>query len=1119
MTLRRILFVFALLTVSGVVVAAAPKRKRKPAAPLIDPQLAIKQFQIPAGATMDLFAAEPTLMNPVQFCFDEQGRIYVAETYRYRKDVYDIRDHMNMYSNDLACRTVEDREAMLRKFLGDKVDELTNASEQIRLLEDRTGSGKADYSTVYATGFNSIVNGLGAGVLALKGNVYYTDIPNLWEMRDTNHDGHADVRKSLSYGYGVHTSLTGHDLHGLALGPDGKIYYSIGDRGLHVKTQEGKWLDYPDMGSVLRCNPDGSELEVFAYGVRNPQKLAFDDYGDLFTGDNNADHGDAARLVYVVEHGDSGWRIGFQISQTTPLGMWNAEELWHTNFPGQAAYIVPPADYIAQGPAGITHYPGTGFPASLDDHFFLCDYKGSSANSGIHSFAVEQKGAGFTMVDHTHYLWHILATDVNFSPDGRLFVADWVAHWPVTNKGRLYRLYYPETVNNPEVLETKKLLAEGMAKRTPEELGKLLAQPDQRVRLQAQFELADRVVKVGEKIEADDISTASRKNCLNELLEVAQHGTNRFARIHALWGLGQIGHRSQYFADSLAPVLPLLNDSDAEIRAQTAKILGEACDQKAFSGLVQALGDANLRVRFFAALSLGKLGNPAAVQPLLAMLRENANRDPYLRHAGAMGLMETADKAALIAAGKDESAAARMGVLLAMRRLLMPEITMFLHDANPLVVVEAARAINDAPINPAMPELAALIDHPTTNEFLDWRVINANFRVGESENAVALAKYAADGDALTGMRVEALYALQTWTKPSPRDRITGLWRPLPDRDGSVAASALSPVIEKVLVGSPAPVQVAAVQAVRALSLTQAGPAVYELAVNSQTPAEVRVEALQALEEFHDPHLLDAAKAALSNSNETVRNEGNRLLANLDPAAAIGSLTTAMNHGDWKEQQGALAILSKLPGAGADDLIGHWLDKLRAGHAPKQIEFDILAAAQERNSDLIKEKLKQYRAAQPKNDEFAGFRETLYGGDAAAGKLIFTQNPQANCIACHKIEKKGGDVGPNLTGIIKRHDREYILESILFPNKKIAPGFDSVLIRLKNGDVKAGILKSETADELTINSSEEGVFSLEKVKKNDIASRQRGLSAMPEGFDKTLSKKDIRDLVEFLAESK
>src|SRR5258708_4780400 len=221
---------------------------------------AIKGFQIPAGMKASLYAAEPLLANPVAFCFDEKGRCFVAETFRLHKGVTDNRDHMDWLDDDLASRTVDDRVALYKKHLKDKFPSYEIEHDRIRLIEDIDGDGVADKATVFADSFHTAAEGLGSGVLARKGAVYYTDIPNLWLLRDTKSTGKADVRKALSTGYGVHISFIGHDSHGLRFGPDGKLYFSIGDRGLNVKTPEGKILCNPDSGAVLRCDPDAANL-------------------------------------------------------------------------------------------------------------------------------------------------------------------------------------------------------------------------------------------------------------------------------------------------------------------------------------------------------------------------------------------------------------------------------------------------------------------------------------------------------------------------------------------------------------------------------------------------------------------------------------------------------------------------------------------------------------------------------------------------------------------------------------------------------------------------------------------------------------------------------------------
>ena len=398
---------------------------------------AIRSFRVPSGMKVELFAAEPLLANPVAFCLDQNGVAYVAETFRHSDGVTDTRNHMDWLDDDLASRSVADRVAMYKKYLGSKFESFHVQHERVRRVVDRDGDGRADSSTVFADGFNDPAAGIGAGVLARKGDVWYTCIPGLWKLRDTKGDGRADSRKLLHNGYGVHVGFLGHDLHGLRFGPDGRLYFSIGDRGFNVTTFDGKTLTVPDTGSVLRCEADGTGLEVFATGLRNPQELAFDQFGNLFTGDNNSDSGDRARWVYVVQGGDSGWRIGYQFLEGPySRGPWNEERLWYPAFEGQAAYIVPPVANVSDGPSGLTYDPGVStLPATFKNHFFLVDFRGSSSSSGIRSFAVEPEGASFKLVDSKQFVWSVLATDVDFGPDGGLYFCDWVEGWNKTAEG------------------------------------------------------------------------------------------------------------------------------------------------------------------------------------------------------------------------------------------------------------------------------------------------------------------------------------------------------------------------------------------------------------------------------------------------------------------------------------------------------------------------------------------------------------------------------------------------------------------------------------------------------------------------------------------------------------
>ncbi|HLX59637.1 MAG TPA: hypothetical protein VKX17_00005, partial [Planctomycetota bacterium] len=127
-----------------------------------DAENAIKSFKVPKDLVVELFAAEPLLAHPVALCCDEHGRFFVAETWRFADGInggpdsdlgaLDLRGHMDWLEQDMANHTPQDREAMLKRNLGEKAKRLTVASEIVRMIEDTKGTGRADKSTIFADG-------------------------------------------------------------------------------------------------------------------------------------------------------------------------------------------------------------------------------------------------------------------------------------------------------------------------------------------------------------------------------------------------------------------------------------------------------------------------------------------------------------------------------------------------------------------------------------------------------------------------------------------------------------------------------------------------------------------------------------------------------------------------------------------------------------------------------------------------------------------------------------------------------------------------------------------------------------------------------------------------------
>ncbi|MFN7804296.1 MAG: HEAT repeat domain-containing protein, partial [Planctomycetaceae bacterium] len=913
-------------------------------------------------------------------------------------------------------------------------------------------------------------------------------------------------------GYGVRVAFRGHDSHGLRMGPDGRIYFSSGERGFNIQTREQTRLVYPDQGAVLRCNPDGSELEVVHAGLRNPQELAFDEFGNLFTGDNNSDSGDKARWVQVLDGADSGWRMNFQY--LPDRGPWNREKLWHPRHEGQAAWILPPIANLADGPSGLAYAPGVGFPAEHQGRFYLCDFRGAFQGSGVRSIRLAPKGASFEVVDNQQFAWQILATDVDFAADGSMYLTDWVEGWDGQGKGRIYRIVPDGLEQDTTAQSAARLLAEGLADRSVPELQTLLAHPSQMIRQEAQFALAAKPFA-----EAGAALTA-------RLRQQETTGPGRLARLHALWGLG-LAWRNQVRTvgplslakkgEYLAPVLEALQDADLEVRAQSAVVLGDCRHLAAIAPLTASLADPEPRVRLHAALALAKLvplapaEAPGVGAALVKLVRENADQDVVLRHAAVMGLAGLNDVLMLKRLAEDPNVSVRLAVVLALRKLRRADLEMFLADNHPAVVDEAARAIYDIPLTDGFPALAQLAARSGLSDATMWRVMGANDHLGTPAAAEALASLAARGDVSAAVRIEASRALSAWGRPSRRDRVLGSWRPLPERDPQVAAKEVRQHLAGMLAGEEG-VRKAAIESAVQLGISEIGETLLKLVQDEQARPQARADAVRSLALLKDDRLKQALPRALADRQGLVRGAGLRVLAEQDLAEVLRRLPRSLEQDDLEEAQVAAELLGQINTAESQTLLSQWLDKAAGGKVASGLVLDLLEAARRRNHPALNAQLEaRERALQA--DPQAGLAPMLAGGNGERGRRIFFEKNEVYCVRCHKVEGRGGEVGPELTKVAAQQNRQYLLDSILHPDQAIAKGYEPVVILTTDGRQLNGTLRDEDESRLTLMTAEGNVVT---VLKSEIDERARGKSAMPEDLAKKLSKFELRDLVEYLA---
>ncbi len=983
--------------------------------------------------------------------------------------------------------------------------DLTAIKERVYRLEDTNGDGVADVSRVVFEGFNEdVASDIAGGVLINGRDLFVTAAPDLWRLRDPNGDGVYDTAESLSHGYSIHPAFSGHDMSALVIGPDGRLYWKIGDIGMNVVDRTGKRWAYPNQGAVLRADLDGSNFEVFATGLRNTQEIAFDEHGNLVSVDNDGDHpGETERVVYITHGADAGWRSTWQFGKYTDptnnrYNVWMDEGLSKPHFAGQAAYIVPPVAAYRAGPSGFAYNPGTALTEDLRRHFFVTSFPGNAAGARVFAFQLTPQGAGFALGRDVEILRGVLTPGMKIGPDGAMYLTDWMRGWGSSGEGRVWKLDAPAAAKSPIRLEVKALLAENFQPKAVGDLRALLAHIDMRVRQKAQFELV-------------------RRRSAEVLVAVAREDKAPLARLHGIWGVGQLVRAGSAQASAL---FPLLADADAEVRAQAAKTLGDVRARDAVAALRPVLADADARPRFFAAEALGRIGDKAALSALVQMLAANDDRDVYLRHAGSAALAQLGDPAALAALSTHASRAARLGAVVALRRLKDPGVARFLGDRDELVVTEAARAINDEKgIRAALPSLAAVLGQTAfTSEALLRRAISANARLGTGEAAERLAAFALRTAASIDLREEATRALAVWMTPSRFDRVDGAelgTAQATGRDAAAARTALAtlvPMLDRP--DTATPLKLAVIDAVARLDLKTASP-VLLARLKTDTASPVRVAALGALQAIAATELTEAVRVALADADASLRMAAISTMATMPIPVAekVAHLESVVRTGSAGEKQSAIDGLAKVAGPEAQAALGRLLDQVSNGALDAGVQLEVFDAASSNAAPALLTRLEQMKVGRALENLGAAFPAALErGGSAPRGRQLVLNHPAAQCARCHTVGNATATVGPTLVKIGGQLSRTELVQSLLDPSRRIAPGYGTVQVTLRNGDKVTGLLREETATTLIF---DDGTGMRQTVAKADITARLEAPSSMPP-MGTILTPREVRDIIEFLA---
>jgi putative membrane-bound dehydrogenase-like protein len=1015
--LRRLFVALSMILLPHIALAQVP------------PDKAVSTFKVVDGLEISLWASEPLFANPTSMDIDHRGRVWVCESVNYRHTLH--------------------RRKPLRP-----------AGDRILILEDSKGTGKADKVTVFYQS-PEILAPLGIAVakdpVGPGYKVFVCQSPNILLFEDKDGKGKADgpPKKLLTGFRGIDHD---HGVHGILIGPDNKLYFSVGDQGVGgLKGKDGKktWNSNSTdcrAGTIWRCELDGSHLELIAHNFRNEYEPCVDSFGTVFVSDNDDDGNQQTRICYVMPGGNYGYH---------PRG--RGESHWHEEQPGVVPKIL--RTYFGS-PTGMCVYEGTLLPKKYQGQLLHTD----AGPRHVRCYHLTPEGASYAvdredMVTSTDNWFR--PSDICVAPDGSVYVADWYdpgvgGHgMGDTTRGRVYRI--APKGHRPHMPKVNLKSFKGLLE--------ALGSPALSVRHMAMAKI--QMAKEDEAVQL-----------VFDLLRTYQDKkVQPWLRARAVWQIGLLDKRINSklsFHCFTMPLIRVMEDKDPRFRCLAIRIWKDV------------IGTAPIVYRGEKSLLPDLSADPSAAvrRELLLALRD---MDPKEAKPHIIQMAKQYD-------GKDRFYLAAIGIAVGH------------HDKSRRDVILADFDKQFPEWNEKVAGLVWELRPPQVVPLLEKRLGDNKLPLEQRKHIVDIVASSPEPDAGKVL----LKALGTGAPAEVRERIlANLKFSLPAKWKALARSnELSATVAQLL--KEPETRLDGLTLIGAAEKMDAIPQVTAIAKNTKEPLALRTAAVQTLGLFKVPQATTAlVRELLGVDPVALRIEVVAALGRQDtPAAleALQGLVTAVKFSLELKQAAVAALAGSRRGS-------VWL--LAANERkqlPNNLKDDVGRLL--RNSPFQPVRNKALIAFPPPGrldpKKLPSIAKLLgRKGNAARGRELVAVSLKSNlqCLKCHTIRGLGGSVGPDLSVIGKKASRENLFESILYPSKAIADQYVTWVIETVKGENITGLIVGETPEHVIVRDGNGKDY---KVQKKDIDTKTKStVSLMPADLMAYMTEDDLVDIVDYL----